>query len=338
MAKYKAAVLGLGSIFTRHLAALQSNPSDFEFISYFDPDPVVNNKWRNELSQQYSYSNEEEAYTDSKINCLIILTPSYLHFTQAKTALINGKHVIVEKPAAFSLDELKELEALAKKNNVNIFCVLQVRLNQSITIVKKLLDENLLGEIRSSGLIQRWQRPLSYFTGWRETYAMCGGVLNEFGIHYLDIMQYLLGVPKVISAKFYHTKFKDAEVDDSAYALFDFGSFGATMEICLTSEPRNIEVSLMIMGSQGFIKLGGKSLDQIISAEFLSDDLKARYEEICREVLGFSIDNQVAIGACPHHPELYKQIVSNPQLFNLPITYNVIELIGEINRLGSIKC
>jgi UDP-N-acetyl-2-amino-2-deoxyglucuronate dehydrogenase len=334
MAKYQVAVLGCGSIFSRHLAALKANLQHYDFVAYYDPSQTAISKYSAELTLQHAYSCEDEAYSDSATNCIVLLTPSHLHYTQAKKAILNNKHVILEKPATFSVEQLLELEALAEKQNVEIFCVLQVRLNHSIGLVEQVIKQGLLGDIRSSSLVQRWQRPLDYFTGWRGTYAECGGVLFEFGIHYLDIMQYLLGMPKVTSAKFFKTKFKDSEVDDSAYALLDFGSFGGTLEVTLAAEPSNIEVSLIIMGSNGYIKLGGKSLDQVTAVHFLDESSKVRYDQICNEVLGYTIDNQVAIGACPHHPELYKQIILNPAKFRLQSTYNVIKLVSEINELG----
>ncbi|MEN9946106.1 MAG: hypothetical protein RLZZ293_492 [Pseudomonadota bacterium] len=331
MAKYTVAVLGCGAIFNRHLAALQANQDEYKFIAYYDPNPECIAKWQTQLVEQYCYSNEEEVYLDERTNCVVILTPSYLHYQQAKQALIHKKNVIIEKPATFTSNELKELEQLAKSNQVEIFCVLQVRLNQSIAIVQQILQNKLLGDIRSTSLVQRWQRPINYFTGWRGNSTECGGVLFEFGIHYLDIMQYLLGVPQVVASKYYQTKFTNSQVEDSVYALLDFGSFGGTMEICLTAEPHNIEVSLIIMGSNGFIKLAGKSLDQITHAEFLTKELQNQYDEICSTILGHPIDNQVTIGACPHHPELYRQIVLNPQQFQLASTFNVINLINQIN-------
>lgn len=333
MAKYKVAVLGCGAIFSRHLAALNANKDDYEFIGYYDPKPEIQSKLSKELPQQRCYTSEKEVYQDSNVNCVVILTPSNLHYQQTKESLLNHKSVIVEKPASFKPSQLTELKDLAKIKSLNIFCVLQVRLNPSVKLVQQILHNNLLGDIRSSSLVQRWQRPVSYFTGWRGSYSGCGGVLNEFGIHYLDIMQYLLGVPKVTGAKFFNTKFTSSEVADSAYALFDFGKFGGTMEICLTAEPHNIEVSLIIMGSNGYLKLGGKSLDQVIAIEFLTTEAKERYELICQDVLGHKIDNQVTIGACPHHPELYKQIIHNQDLFDIEQTINVIGLIEEINSL-----
>jgi UDP-N-acetyl-2-amino-2-deoxyglucuronate dehydrogenase len=335
MAKYQVAVLGCGSIFSRHLAALKANSEHYDFIAYYDPSQTAITKYSAELDSQHLYSCEDEAYSDFATNCIILLTPSHLHYAQAKKAMLNHKSVILEKPATFSVEQLLELETLAAKQNVEIFCVLQVRLNHSIGLLERVIQQGLLGEIRSSSLVQRWQRPLDYFTGWRGTYAECGGVLFEFGIHYLDIMQYLLGMPKVTAAKFFKTKFKDSEVDDSAYALLDFGSFGGTLEVTLAAEPSNIEVSLIIMGSNGYIKLGGKSLDQVTAVHFLDESSKEHYNQICNEVLGYTIDNQVAIGACPHHPELYKQIISNPAKFRLQSTYNVIKLVTEINELGT---
>lgn len=336
MAKFYAAVLGCGAIFSRHLAALNANSDNFKFIGFYDPKPEVMARWRQKLGSQKTYASEDQVYLDSEVNCVIILTPSYLHFAQAKRALQHHKHVIVEKPASFIAEQINELEQLAHGLNLEIFCVLQVRLNQSIAIAKAVLAGGLLGEIRSSSLVQRWQRPLHYFSAWRSTYAGCGGVLNEFGIHYLDIMQYLLGLPKVMAASFYNTKFKNSKISDSVYALLDFGGFGGTMEISLVAEPRNIEVSLIIMGSHGFIKLGGKSLDQINAAEFSSPELRNYYADICVEVVGQKIENQIDIGVCPHHPELYKQIIYNKQLFELHNTYNVIKLVSEINNLEHV--
>ena len=336
MSKYNVAVLGCGAIFGRHLAALRANPESYNFIGFFDIDPHKRQEWQASLPDVKAYATEDEVYADEEVDYIVILTPSYLHFSQACRALNNFKHVLLEKPASFHPDQIVALASLAAQQQRQVFCVLQVRLNQSITIVKRILAEGLIGKIHGSALVQRWQRPLSYFSGWRGSYKTCGGVLHEFGIHYLDIMQYLLGLPTVVAASFYKNKFKDTPVSDTAYALLDFGSFGASIEVSLAAEPHNIEVSLMIMGSMGYIKLGGKSLDQIIAAEFLTPNHQLRYRTICQEVLGVAIDSQVTIGACPHHPELYKQISSHPELFSLNNTYNVIKLVNDINNLDML--
>lgn len=333
MAKYKVAVLGGGAIFSRHLAALQAYPEEYQFVGLFDPNQSIIDKWRSQIPELKYYSTEDEVYADKVVNCVVILTPSNLHFIQAKKAIESGKSIIVEKPVSFDANQVLELESLAAKHGVEAFCVLQVRINPSIAIAKKIMAEKLLGDIRGVALIQRWQRPADYFSGWRGKYSTCGGVLFEFGIHYLDIMQQLVGMPKIKAANFFHTKFQDTDVSDSAYALLDFGAFGGTMEVSLAAEPKNIELSLTIMCSEGYLKLGGRSLDQIVACEFLDPERLTRYKQICSEILGVTIDNQVTIGACPHHPELYKQIIHNPELFAIHNTHDVIQLVSEINAL-----
>ncbi len=333
MVKYHAAVLGCGAIFNRHLAALRANSAGFAFVGFYDVDPEIQEKWHSELPEQKSYNSEDELFADSTVNCVILLTPSYLHFAEAKRALLAGKHVIIEKPAAFAPEQIIELFELAEEKKLQAFCILQVRLNPAVTMVKYAIEQGLLGQIRGSSLVQRWQRPEGYFSGWRGTYAEGGGILYEFAIHYLDIMQYLLGLPQVNAATFYQNKFLNCEISDTVYALLDFAGFGGTMEISLTAEPRNIEISLIIRGSNGFIKLGGRSLDTIESAEFLNKESTQQFDDLCATVLREQAPQQQVPGASPYHPELYKQIVAGDHQFKLGNTYNVIKLIAAIEKL-----
>ncbi|HMT03579.1 MAG TPA: Gfo/Idh/MocA family oxidoreductase [Burkholderiales bacterium] len=332
LTKYRIAVLGCGAIFNRHLSAINANKDNFELIGVFDPDTELLQKQTQQLKVKL-YKNENEVYLDNEINCIVILSPSHLHFLQAMKALKHKKNVILEKPATFLAYEIDELELCAKVNDVNIFCILQVRLNPSVIIVKQLLEQQLLGKIRGVSLIQRWQRPISYFSGWRGSMKTGGGILREFAIHYLDVLQYLVGMPSVLSASFYNTKFIDFDTNDTIYALLNFKHFGGSVEITISSEPKNLECSLSIMGEYGFIKLGGKSLDEISTADFLSNDIKNQFNLIEESVMAKEIKDFVNQGSCPHHPELYKQISIKPKLFTLNQTFNVIKLIEEIYKL-----
>ncbi|MDQ5920531.1 MAG: UDP-N-acetyl-2-amino-2-deoxyglucuronate dehydrogenase [Pseudomonadota bacterium] len=329
MQEYKIAVLGCGAIFNRHLSAIQNNAEYYKLIGIYDPKTELQAEYAQSLGIK-GYSCEDELLNDFEVNCVAILTPSNLHYTQAVQALNNKKNVILEKPATFLGSELKHLEQLAIQNGVKIFGVLQVRLNPAVVIAKRAIDEGLLGNIRSVALVQRWQRPLSYFTGWRGTMASGGGILREFGIHYLDVLQYLVGAPKVSGANFYNTKFIATDVSDTIYALFDFGKFGGSMEISIACEPKNIECSLLITSEQGYIKLGGKSLDEIAASEFLTENITSKFAEIKQQVLNRQVADLATQGASPYHPELYRQIVVNPERFALSAMYNVTDLVEKI--------
>ena len=332
MQKYNVAVLGCGAIFTRHLSAIQNNPEYYNLVGIYDPNTDLLLKYTQDLKVS-AYQNEDLVYIDPKVNCVVILTPNNLHYSQAIKALNNKKNVILEKPATFLASELRELEQVASSNGVKIFGILQVRLNPAVMITKLAIKEGLLGNIRGVSLVQRWQRPLNYFTGWRGSMDTGGGILREFGVHYLDTLQYLLGVPKVLSASFFNTKFKSTDVNDTVYALFDFGNHGGSMEISIASEPKNLECTLSIMCDNGFVKLGGKSLDEVVQSDFLSEDNSIKFDKIKEDVFSREVATLATVGASPYHPELYRQIVLDPSKFALGQMYNVIDLVERIYAL-----
>lgn len=330
MQQYNIAILGCGAIFNRHISAIAANQSNYTLCGIFDPIEELKNKYSKDLKVR-AYATEEDVYTDSNINCIAILSPNNLHFDQATRAIQHKKYVILEKPATFNVDDLTKIENLAKANGVEVFCILQVRLNPAVIIAKMAIEQGILGNIRGVSLIQRWQRPLDYFSGWRGSMETGGGILREFAIHYLDAMQFVLNQrPKVAGASFFNTKFKNTDVADTIYALFDFNSFGGSMEISIASEPKNLECTLSIMCDNGFVKLGGKSLDEIIICDFLDESLADKFERIRVEVLKQEVATLANLGASPYHPELYRKIILEPEKFTLRQTHNVIELIEQV--------
>ena len=330
MNKYNLAILGCGAIFSRHIAAINFNSDYYKLIGVFDPNPETIKLQKDSLLGIKIYNSEDEVYSDEVVNCIVILTPSYLHYQIAIKSLDNNKHVIIEKPATFYSHELNHIIELATKKNLNVFGVLQVRLNPSVIIAKTAIEKGCLGLIRGVSLVQRWQRPLSYFIGWRGSMETCGGVIREFSIHYLDILQYLVGLPKVLHSSFYNTKFTNTNISDTIYALFDFNKFGGSFEISIAAEPKNIECTLSILTDKGFLKLGGKSLDEIIAVEFNDSETMDNFLLIKNSVLENNQSLTALTGASPYHPELYKQIFINPSSFHLKQTFNVIKLIEGI--------
>ena len=332
--KYKVGIVGCGGIFPRHIEAIEAN-SNFELISLCD----IQESLSNSLGKRYkvkSYTDYEEMIKNEDINFVVIATPNSLHKEQSIFALNNKCDVLIEKPVAFNIKDVKEIQKHAGINNQKAYCVLQVRLNPTVHLVKNVLKKKLLGEIRGFSFSQRWQRPLEYFSGWRGEPKIGGGILYETGIHYLDILQFLIGMPKqVLHTKTYTTKHKEGVIEDTVYSLVDYGKFGGTIESNISSEPHNIESSISLLGSNGYIKIGGKALNIIESANFLSHGATTQYENIAKEYQYSKDPNSYGSyqGSCPNHPDVYK----NLDKFSLEETYNVIILIEEIYNKTNIK-
>lgn len=333
MSKYKIAIIGCGAILPRHLESININ-KDFELVGVCDiQEDLVEN-----LSKKLKingFTNFKELI-DSKIaNFITIATPNSIHVEQAIYALKNGCDVLIEKPVAFSEQEVQEIIQVAQEYNQKAYCVLQVRLNPTVLLLKEVLNLNLLGKIRSVNFIQRWQRPYEYFTGWRSIPNIGGGTLYEVGIHYLDVLQKLFGKPKVHSSITYSTKHIGVEIEDTIYSIFDFGEFGGTCEVTIAAEPRNLECSLSVLGSNGYIKLGGKALNIIESANFLSQGSQNKFDNIIKNYNINTEPNDYGSyqGSCPNHPYVYQ----NLNEFEITETLNVISLIDEIYKLSNIE-
>jgi len=330
---YKVGIIGCGAIFPRHLEAIDLNPN-FTLKAVCDVQSYLVKTISKKLLVN-SYIDYQTMILSGDVNFITVATPNSQHYEQAVFALKNGCDVLIEKPVAFTKKEVENIKKIAQENNQKAYCVLQVRLNPTVQIVKQVLKENLLGNIRGVNFIQRWQRPLEYFSGWRAEPLIGGGTLYECGIHYLDVIQYLFGTPNIISSKTYTTKHKTQLIEDTIYSLFDWGNFGGSCEVTIAAEPKNLECSLSILGSNGYIKIGGKAFNIIESADFLSNGGKITYENIIKQYPYSKEPNSYGSyqGSCPNHPEVYK----NLDLYDITESNNVVDLIDKIYLKSNIK-
>ena len=88
------------------------------------------------------------------------------------------------------------------------------------------------------------------------------------------------------------------------------------------------------MSECGYIKLGGKSLDQIIVADFLDNELKSVLDNFNAKAIENSAASLASQGASPYHPELYRQIIQSPDSFRLKETKNAVDLVEQIYKLA----
>jgi predicted dehydrogenase len=88
-----------------------------------------------------------ELVADDRITALMIsATPETTHYPMTKAALTAGKHVLLEKPLALTLDEADELVALAERQRVKFTIGYSQRFNAKQALVKRSLEDGTLGE------------------------------------------------------------------------------------------------------------------------------------------------------------------------------------------------
>ena len=109
-------------------------------------------------------------------------------------ALKAGKHVISDKPLCISLEELDEIEKLAKEKNLKVGIMLDLRDNPAACLARDILMSGKLGEVRNVSF--NGQHCLAYGTrpSWYFEPGMHGGTINDIAIHGIDLIRYLTGL------------------------------------------------------------------------------------------------------------------------------------------------
>ena len=146
------------------------------------------------------YDALEDLLKTETIDLIYIATPPWLHYAQAKKALMAGKHVICEKPAALTSKEAEELVAIAQARNILYVVNLMQRYNPLFATVKTIVQENILGNFRH-GYFENYASDQNLHPGhWFWDPSKSGGIFIEHGVHFFDLFSGWLGEGILIGA------------------------------------------------------------------------------------------------------------------------------------------
>jgi predicted dehydrogenase len=134
-----------------------------------------------------AYGAYEEALRHPGARGAVICTPHDRHLPDALSALAAGRHVLVEKPIACTLDEADEMIGAAAGAGRVLMVAENFRFMPGFRAVRRLIDEGVLGALRELHLIARGFRRRS---GWRSTPGAAGGALIDGGIHYVHALRW----------------------------------------------------------------------------------------------------------------------------------------------------
>ena len=210
------------------------------------------------------YSIDELLNWEKELDLLSICTPNGLHASHAIKALQGGIHVLSEKPLCISVADGREMINAAYKANKSLFVVKQNRYNPPVAYLKELINMKKLGTLFSFQVNCFWNRPPSYYKGWKGTKDLDGGTLFTQFSHFIDLIYWLLGdieQVKYISRNYAHP---GIELEDSGVVLFEMknGSIGS-LNYSVNSFEKNMEGSITLIAEKGTIKIGGQYLNEL---------------------------------------------------------------------------
>ncbi|QSO51361.1 Gfo/Idh/MocA family oxidoreductase [Alicyclobacillus curvatus] len=227
----RVAVIGSGSISSRHIEGYLGFPEVCSIKAISD---IYLDKAQKHVSDYQldavAVSDYRELLQDPEIDVVSICTPPSTHAQIAIDCLLSGKHVLVEKPMAASLEECDAMIAAAEQSGKLLSIVAQNRFQSSWMKLKQLLDEQVAGKVLHAQVDSFWWRGHSYYDlWWRGTWESEGGgcTLNH-AVHHIDALQWMMGAPAEVYAIMNNVAHDNAEVEDISLALlrFESGSVG----------------------------------------------------------------------------------------------------------------
>lgn len=193
----KTAIIGYGfSAKTFHIPFVTSL-DNYELLA-------VSTSKEKELKQDLPdvehFAQAHDLITNSSAEVVIITSPNDVHFTLAKLALENGKHVIVEKPFVTNCKDGEYLIELAATNKLTLTVYHNRRWDGDFLTVKRMIENKEFGELKHfESHFDRFRPQVRQ--RWREQSTDGGGILFDLGPHLIDQTLALFGKPEAVSAR-----------------------------------------------------------------------------------------------------------------------------------------
>jgi len=231
---------------------------------------------RTEIAMAYggrSFDSFDALLAAADVEAVLIPTPHFLHHSQTLAALRAGKHVFVEKPIATSLEQAEEMNQVAQTSERILAVGHQGRHTGGIRTLKAKLAAGELGTVCSAVVLHGFPHALSRSHGdWRADAAVSpGGQLDELGVHYFDVLQFLFGT--VCRVTGFVQRLPPHAPPSSATAALEFAS---GLLANYTTYDASVAMSrLTVLGTQGCLEMNRMGQDAC-SWQPISDTTAAR--------------------------------------------------------------
>ena len=216
--RIRVALIGYGRAGqTFHTPLLRSTPGfDLAVVASSRPAQV-----RADLPQATVVATPADVFTDPSVDLVVIAAPTATHGELAAAALEAGKHVVVDKPIAASLDAARRIGALASRRQRVLATFHNRRWDGDFLALCEIVRSGALGEVTHLESHFDRFRPVVR-DRWRERPGPGSGVWNDLGPHLADQALQLFGLPESISGTLAAHR-AGAQTDDWAHVVLGYG-------------------------------------------------------------------------------------------------------------------
>ena len=207
MEKIKVAVIGCGTIANdAHIPSYIKNTEGGEIKYFCDIIPERAQKAVEKYGVGTAVTDYHDILSDPEITAVSVCTPNNVHKQISIDFLRAGKNVLCEKPASRTFDEVLEMQKVQHETGKVLNIGVVNRFNTAVNKIKDLIDAGELGEVYHVYASFRSPRSIPGLGGaFTNRDIAGGGVLIDWGVHFLDLVMYCCGdpQPKTVSGKGY---------------------------------------------------------------------------------------------------------------------------------------
>ena len=283
MKKYKVGVIGYGWVAGAHISAINAT-------AQAEVTAVYSSRQLDETDVSRKHGSSIRCFTDLKemlesdIDVVSICSYPYDHAAQAVAVARAGKHLIIEKPLALNLRDLRKIEEAVSKAGVKTCVCFECRYSSQFLTTKAVIDRGMLGRIHYA--------EVDYYHGigpwygqfrWNVKKNAGGSSLLSAGCHALDALLLCMGTDVAsvtsLSTKSKNKDFAKYEYATSSVTILNFkdGRVGKTASIIDCLQPYYFHVHLV--GSEGSL------LDNKFHSTSLGGLNKAKWSELSMKLL-----------------------------------------------------
>ena len=249
-----------------------------------------------------AYDDLSKMLADPKVEIVTICTPSGAHLEPGIAAAKAGKHVLVEKPLEVTTARCDRLIAACDRAGVRLGTIFPSRFHRSAQLLKDAVEQNRFGTISLAAAYVKWFRTQAYYDSgkWRGTWQLDGGgALMNQAIHSVDLLLWLMGPVKSVSAMTALRAHERIEVEDAANAILEFesGALG-TIEATTAAYPGSLK-RIEIAGLIGSATLEEEAITQWKFLKTTKSDTKI-LAQMVGNVTGGGAADPAAIGHKAH--------------------------------------
>ena len=228
----RVAIVGTGGIAHEHMRSYLTLKDRCQVVALADIIPGKARRFMEEFGLACdTYEDHLDILARQDIDLVDVCTPPFVHAQISINALKKGKNVVCEKPMAASLEECDAMLKARDESGKLLSIIAQNRFRKPIRDLKALLDSGIAGKVRHAEIDSFWWRDHCYYDlWWRGTWEKEGGgcTLNH-AVHHIDMLGWMMGLPRKITSVLANTGHDNAEVEDLSVSIMEYPGALATV-------------------------------------------------------------------------------------------------------------